>query len=145
MKVNSNGQYYLEEVYEYKEKLSIKDYLELHQQLWNTVVKIITEYNFDYCLEEIKYQSFIDSGLCKKFPYPPISYCWCCEFCKDIPETCGENCLVDWGNDRGCRHIYSPYIKFYFSLIENNKIEAAKEAVIIRDLSLNKRYENEKE
>lgn len=145
MKVNNDGQYYLEEVYEYKEKLSIKDYLELHQQLWNTVVKIITEYNSDYSLEEIKYQSFIDSGLCKKFPNPPINCCWCCEFCIDNSEPCRKNCLVDWGDNCDCCSTCSPYMKLWFSPIEKNKIKAVKEAVIIRDLPLNKRYESEKE
>lgn len=146
MKVDNYGQYYLEEVYKYKEELSIKDYLELHQQLWNTIIKILIKDDSYYYIDEIKYQGFLDSGQCKKFISHPINFCWCCEFSKDDCGPCEKNCLVNWGGlVLGCGHIYSPYTNFMSFLGGKNRIKAVKEAALIRDLPLNKRYENEKE
>lgn len=68
LEVNEFGQFYFKEVFEYSEELSKIDYLELHQQLWNQMVKTLIEKNIYYEDEDIlKEQALTDTEVNLKF------------------------------------------------------------------------------
>lgn len=138
LEVNEFGQFYFKEVFEYSEDLSKLDYLELHQQLWNQMVKTLIEKNIYYEDEDIlKEQALIDTEVNLKFRKNPANNCWCCEFTNNFYNSSCKNCLVNWGYIvKDCEDLYSPYEYFKKALYSEDNLLAAEEAAVIRDLPL---------
>ena len=140
LEIDEFGQLYFEKVFDYNEKLSKLDYIELHQQLWNQIVKILIEKNVYYDnIDTLKKIALIESGQHIKLGKQPRAFCWACEYCNG---RC-KNCLLDWVNNSiDCRYhldcfsLFSAYSYFTDGIANEDHNYAAQEAAVIRDLPL---------